>query len=42
MIDPAARVHASADLEADVTVGSGTSIWHRAQVRIGATIGAIA
>ena len=40
MIDPSARVHASADLEADVTVGSGTSIWHRAQVRIGARIGA--
>lgn len=39
MIDPSARVHASADLEADVTVGSGTSIWHRAQVRIGARIG---
>ena len=39
MIDPSARVHASADLEADVTVGSGTSIWHRAQVRTGARIG---
>jgi acetyltransferase-like isoleucine patch superfamily enzyme len=39
VIDPSARVHASADLEADVTVGSGTSIWHRAQVRGGARIG---
>jgi UDP-2-acetamido-3-amino-2,3-dideoxy-glucuronate N-acetyltransferase len=39
LIDPSARVHASADLEADVTVGSGTSIWHRAQVRTGARIG---
>lgn len=39
MIDPSARVHASADLEADVTVGAGTSIWHRAQVRRGARIG---
>lgn len=39
MIDPSARVHASADLEDDVTVGAGTSIWHRAQVRRGATIG---
>jgi UDP-2-acetamido-3-amino-2,3-dideoxy-glucuronate N-acetyltransferase len=39
VIDPAARVHASADLEADVTVGSGTSIWHRAQIRTGARIG---
>ncbi len=40
MIDPSARVHASADLEADVSVGPGTSIWHRAQVRTGATLGA--
>ena len=40
VIDPSARVHATADLEADVSVGAGTSIWHRAQVRTGATIGA--
>ncbi len=40
MIDPSARVHASADIEADVTVGPGTSIWHRAQIRTGARIGA--
>lgn len=40
MIDPAARIHPSADLEADVTVGPGTSIWQRAQVRTGARIGA--
>jgi acetyltransferase-like isoleucine patch superfamily enzyme len=40
VIDPSARVHASADLEPDVTVGPGTSIWHRAQVRSGAVIGA--
>jgi acetyltransferase-like isoleucine patch superfamily enzyme len=40
LIDPSARVHASADLEADVTVGGGTSIWHRAQIRTGARIGA--
>ena len=40
MIDPSARVHASADLEAGVHVGPGTSIWHRAQVRTGARIGA--
>ena len=39
MIDPAARIHASADLEKDVSVGAGTSIWHRAQVRTGARIG---
>lgn len=39
MIDPSARVHATADLEDDVRVGPGTSIWHRAQVRTGARIG---
>ena len=40
MIDPSARVHATADLEPDVTVGPGTAIWNRAQVRRGARIGA--
>jgi acetyltransferase-like isoleucine patch superfamily enzyme len=40
VIDPAARVHPSADLEAEVAVGPRTSIWHRAQVRTGARIGA--
>jgi UDP-2-acetamido-3-amino-2,3-dideoxy-glucuronate N-acetyltransferase len=40
LIDPTARVHPSADLEADVQVGPGSSIWHRAQVRGGARIGA--
>ncbi len=40
MIDPSARVHASADLESDVVVGPRTSIWHRAQIRVGARIGA--
>jgi acetyltransferase-like isoleucine patch superfamily enzyme len=39
VIDPSARVHATADLEPDVSVGPGTSIWHRAQVRTGATLG---
>ena len=39
VIDPSARVHATADLEPDVSVGAGTSIWHRAQVRTGAQIG---
>jgi UDP-2-acetamido-3-amino-2,3-dideoxy-glucuronate N-acetyltransferase len=39
VIDPSARIHASADLEDDVSVGPGTSIWHRAQVRTGARIG---
>ena len=40
MIDPTARIHPTADLESDVTVGPHTSIWHRAQVRTGARIGA--
>lgn len=40
MIDPTARIHPSADIEPDVVVGPGTSIWHRAQVRRGARIGA--
>jgi acetyltransferase-like isoleucine patch superfamily enzyme len=40
VIDPSARVHASADLEPGVVVGPRTSIWHRAQVRVGARIGA--
>jgi acetyltransferase-like isoleucine patch superfamily enzyme len=40
VIDPSARIHATADLEADVSVGARTSIWHRAQVRTQATIGA--
>jgi UDP-2-acetamido-3-amino-2,3-dideoxy-glucuronate N-acetyltransferase len=39
VIDPSARVHETADLEPDVTVGAGTSIWHRAQIRTGARIG---
>jgi UDP-2-acetamido-3-amino-2,3-dideoxy-glucuronate N-acetyltransferase len=40
VIDPTARIHPTADLEADVAVGPRTSIWHRAQVRVGARIGA--
>jgi UDP-2-acetamido-3-amino-2,3-dideoxy-glucuronate N-acetyltransferase len=39
VIDPSARVHATADVEPDVTVGAGSSIWHRAQVRTGARLG---
>jgi UDP-2-acetamido-3-amino-2,3-dideoxy-glucuronate N-acetyltransferase len=39
VIDPSARIHASADIEAEVSVGPGTKIWHRAQVRTGARIG---
>ncbi len=40
MIDPSARVHPSADLEADVSVGPRTSVWHRAVLRNGASLGA--
>ena len=40
MIDATARIHGTADLEADVSVGPRTSVWHRAQVRAGARIGA--
>jgi acetyltransferase-like isoleucine patch superfamily enzyme len=40
VIDPSARVHATADLEPNVAVGPGTSIWHRAQIRTGARLGA--
>jgi acetyltransferase-like isoleucine patch superfamily enzyme len=40
VIDPTARIHTTADLERDVAVGPRSSIWHRAQVRIGARIGA--
>jgi UDP-2-acetamido-3-amino-2,3-dideoxy-glucuronate N-acetyltransferase len=39
VIDPTARVHASADLEADVSVGARTSIWSRAVLRNGASVG---
>jgi acetyltransferase-like isoleucine patch superfamily enzyme len=40
MIDAAARVHPSAELEEGVEVGAGSAIWQRAQVRAGARIGA--
>jgi len=40
VIDPSARIHPSADLEAGVSIGAGSSVWHRAQVRNGARIGA--
>jgi UDP-2-acetamido-3-amino-2,3-dideoxy-glucuronate N-acetyltransferase len=40
VIDPTARIHASAELEPNVSVGAGTAIWHRAQIRGGAVIGA--
>ena len=40
MIDPTARVHASAELEADVSVGPRSSIWNRVVLRKGASLGA--
>jgi UDP-2-acetamido-3-amino-2,3-dideoxy-glucuronate N-acetyltransferase len=40
VIDPTARVHASADLESDVSVGPGSSVWNRAVLRTGARVGA--
>ncbi len=40
MIDPTARVHASAELEADVSVGAKSSVWNRAVLRNGASLGA--
>jgi len=40
VIHPSARVHETADIEADVSVGPGTSVWHRAALRTGATVGA--
>jgi UDP-3-O-[3-hydroxymyristoyl] glucosamine N-acyltransferase len=40
VIHPTARVHPTADIEGDVSVGAGTAIWHRAHVRTGARIGA--
>ncbi|HEU6439403.1 MAG TPA: hypothetical protein VFC12_03090, partial [Terriglobales bacterium] len=40
VIDPTARVHASAELEAGVSVGPRTSVWNRAVLRSGASLGA--
>jgi acetyltransferase-like isoleucine patch superfamily enzyme len=39
MIHSSARIHDTADVEADVDVGPETAIWHRAQIRTGARIG---
>jgi len=39
VIDPTARVHASAELEAGVSVGPRTSVWNRAVLRSGASLG---
>lgn len=40
VIDPSARIHPTADLEDGVSVGARSSVWHRAQIRTGARIGA--
>ncbi|HLX34237.1 MAG TPA: acyltransferase [Candidatus Limnocylindrales bacterium] len=37
--DSRPRIHASADVEGNVLIGDGTSVWHRAQIRTGARIG---
>ena len=39
MIDPSARVHETADLEGDVSIGARTSVWHRSHLGDGARIG---
>jgi acetyltransferase-like isoleucine patch superfamily enzyme len=39
VIDQTAFIHATADIEPDVTIGPGTAVWHRAQVRSGTRIG---
>jgi carbonic anhydrase/acetyltransferase-like protein (isoleucine patch superfamily) len=40
VIDPTARVHPSAELEAGVSIGPRTSVWNRAVLRGGASLGA--
>ena len=40
MIDPAARIHATAELDSDVTIAPDAAVWGRAVVRRGARIGA--
>jgi UDP-2-acetamido-3-amino-2,3-dideoxy-glucuronate N-acetyltransferase len=40
VIDPSARIHASAEVDDDVDVGAGTAIEERARVLAGASIGA--
>jgi acetyltransferase-like isoleucine patch superfamily enzyme len=40
VIDPTARVHPTADLEDEVSVGPRTSVWNRAVLRRGASLGA--
>jgi UDP-2-acetamido-3-amino-2,3-dideoxy-glucuronate N-acetyltransferase len=40
VIDPSARIHASAEVEGDVDIGARTKVLNRAQIGAGATIGA--
>jgi UDP-2-acetamido-3-amino-2,3-dideoxy-glucuronate N-acetyltransferase len=40
VIDPTARIHPSAELEPDVSIGPETAVWQRAQIRGGTAIGA--
>ncbi len=40
MTDPAARVHATAELDADASLGPGAQVWDRAIVRRGVRVGA--
>jgi acetyltransferase-like isoleucine patch superfamily enzyme len=40
VIDHSARIHSTVDIEADVSVGARSAVWHRAQLRVGARIGA--
>ena len=39
MIDPSAKIHPTADLESNVSVGARSAIWHGAVVRTGASLG---
>ena len=40
LTDLSPRIHPTADIEPDVSIGPGTTVWNRAQVRTGARIGA--
>jgi UDP-3-O-[3-hydroxymyristoyl] glucosamine N-acyltransferase len=39
-IDPSARVHPTADVEAEAEIGPGSRVWHYAQIRTRARLGA--
>jgi acetyltransferase-like isoleucine patch superfamily enzyme len=39
MILPTVRIHASADVSTNVSIGQGTSVWNNAQIREDASIG---